>query len=315
MRIVFMGTPSFAIPSLGALLAEGHDLRAVVTVPDMPQGRGRHIGTSAVKDFAVSHRLPLLQPVNLSDEAFVRELSALQAELFIVVAFRILPAVVYSMPPKGSFNLHASLLPKFRGAAPINWAIMNGEEVTGVTTFLLDEKVDTGSIIVQKSTPIGPDETAGELAERLSEIGAQAVVETVHHITAGVPTVTRQDDRLATPAPKIHKDDCVVDWSAPARVIHNLVRGLSPVPCAWTTVRGRNIRLFRTRRCHESEIKSLGPGHPGEVRVVGKDQLMVWAGDGGAVSVLEIQQEGKKKMEIAEFLRGFSIRTGDSFGR
>lgn len=315
MRIVFMGTPSFAIPSLSALLAEGHDVRAVVTVPDKPQGRGRKLGTSAVKDFAASRRIPLLQPENLSDAAFVESLADLEPELFVVVAFRVLPAVVFSIPPKGAFNLHASLLPKYRGAAPINWAIMKGEEETGVTTFLLEEKVDTGSIILQKCTPIGQDETAGELAGRLAQIGAQAVVETVNLLGSGGATLTRQDHRLATPAPKIQKDLCAVNWSAPERDVHNFVRGLSPSPCAWTTFQGKNLRVYRTRRGDESELSTLGPGQPGEVVVVGKEKLLVRTGHGGAVSVAEIQQEGKKKMEIAEFLRGFAIRTGDFMGQ
>jgi len=315
VRIVFMGTPRFAIPSLSALVAEGHDVRAVVTVPDKPQGRGRQIGASAVKVFAESRAIPLLQPESLSDAGFVDGLRALESELFVVVAFRILPAVVYSIPSKGAFNLHASLLPKFRGAAPINWAIMAGEEETGVTTFLLEEKVDAGSIILQKRTPIAPDETAGELAERLAEIGAQAVVETVRLLGAGEPAVTRQNNDLATPAPKIHKDDCAIDWSAPGRDVHNFVRGLSPIPCAWTTHRGKTLRLYRTRRSGEAELKSTGPGEPGQAFVAGKDQLIVRTGTGGAVSLLEIQQEGKKKMEIAEFLRGFPIRTGDFLGR
>ena len=315
MRIVFMGTPSFAIPSLSTLLTEGHDIRAVVTVPDKPQGRGRQIGTSAVKDYAVSRRIPLLQPVNLSDAAFVERLAALESELFVVVAFRILPAVVYSIPPKGAFNLHASLLPKFRGAAPINWAIMKGEDETGVTTFLLEERVDTGSIILQKRTPIGADETAGELAGRLAQIGAQAVAETVHVLDRGGATLTRQNSSLATPAPKIQRDSCAIKWSAPERDVHNFVRGLSPSPCAWTTFQGKNLRLYRTRRNDEPELSSLGQGQPGEVVLAGKEKLLVRTGDGGAVSVLEIQQEGKKKMEIAEFLRGFTIRTGDVMGQ
>ena len=315
MRIVFMGTPSFAIPSLSALLAEGHDVRAVVTVPDRPQGRGQKVGTSAVKEFADSRRLPLLQPENLSDATFVERLSALESELFVVVAFRILPAVVYSIPPKGAFNLHASLLPKFRGAAPINWAIMNGEDETGVTTFLLEEKVDTGSIILQKRTSIGPDETAGELADRLAKIGAQAVVETVQLLAGGGATLTRQNNSLATPAPKLHKESCAITWSAPARDIHNFVRGLSPSPCAWTTFQGKNLRVYRTKRGDESGPSALGRGQPGEVVLVGKEKLLVQTGDGGVLSVLEIQQEGKKKMEIAEFLRGFPIRAGLVLGR
>lgn len=314
MRIIFMGTPTFAIPSLKALLEARHSLPAVVTVPDRPQGRGRQVGMSAVKEFALSHSIPVLQPEHLGDPGFIERMKELRPDLFVVVAFRILPKEVFTIPSGGAFNLHASLLPKYRGAAPINWAIMNGESETGVTTFFLQEKVDTGSILLQKRTAIGPDETAGELTERLAGLGAQAVLETVQSIAEGSARPFGQNDSAASLAPKIHKEDCLIPWQEPSIEVHNFIRGLSPVPCAWTTFRGKNVKVYRS-----SVPDGLGSGaapkrRPGEIVFTDTGHLHVQTGDGGVVSLLEIQQEGRKRMGIAEFLRGFPIQAGEAFG-
>jgi methionyl-tRNA formyltransferase len=314
MRVVFMGSPRFAIPSLAALLDQGTDVVSVVTVPDKPMGRGRHVGMSAIKEFALSHQLSILQPEILSDPSFVSSLRALEPELFVVVAFRILPKDVYAIPSKGAINLHASLLPKYRGAAPMNWAIMNGEKETGVTTFFLQEKVDTGSMLLQRRTAIGADETAGELAERLALIGAEAVLETVRQIESGSARAVAQTDSAATAAPKIHREDCSIPWAKGSTIVHNFVRGLSPVPCAWTTFRGKILRVYRTSLPDPPESGSVRHGRPGEALHVGKERLLVGTGGAGMVSVLEIQQEGKKRMGIGEFLRGFRVTTGDIFG-
>jgi methionyl-tRNA formyltransferase len=314
MRIVFMGTPRFAVPSLAALLEARYDLPAVVTVADTPRGRGQHIGMSAVKEFALSRSMPVLQPDRLDDPAFVARLRELQPDLFVVVAFRILPQEVYTIPSRGAFNLHASLLPKYRGAAPINWAIMNGERETGVTTFFLEQKVDTGSMILQKRTHIASDETAGELADRLASLGAEAVIETVKQVAAGTVRTVSQDDTAASVAPKIRKDDCIIPWSKTADVVHNFVRGLAPVPCAWTTFRGRTVRIYRTSVSGQPPAGTAQGAMPGEIVYVDKDLLLVETGGRGLISVIEIQQEGKKRMGIAEFLRGFRLKAGDRFG-
>lgn len=272
------------------------------------------MGMSAIKEFALSHNLPVLQPESLNDPGFIARLKEMRPDLFVVVAFRILPKEVLTIPSRGAFNLHASLLPKYRGAAPINWAIMKGESVTGVTTFFLQEKVDTGSILLQKKAAIGPNETAGELAERLASLGAQLVLETVQSIAEGSVRPIRQEDTGASLAPKIQKENCLISWQEPSSNVHNFIRGLSPVPCAWTTFRGRNVKIYRSS-VPDGPGPGTAPGHePGEVVFADGEHLQVRTGNGGVVSLLEIQQEGKKRMGIAEFLRGFPIKAGDSFG-
>ncbi|HEY6953251.1 MAG TPA: methionyl-tRNA formyltransferase [Bacteroidota bacterium] len=309
MRIIYMGTPDFAIPSLHILLEHHHEIAAVVTAPDKPRGRGQSIGITPVKKFALEHRIPILQPENLRDAGFVSAVERLQPDLIVVVAFRILPKEVYSIPKFGSFNLHASLLPKYRGAAPINWAIINGETETGVTTFFLQEKVDTGSVLLQARVKIGTDETAGELHDKLASVGAEIVLQTVHLIELGKAQPRTQDDNGATPAPKIFKDDCRINWKTSNRAIHNFVRGLSPVPCAWTMHEGKVLKIYRTQLSQDSKTEGKAPGSLVEV---GKKTLRV-ATNEGTVSVLEIQQEGKKRMGIEEFLRGYFLRPEDRF--
>jgi methionyl-tRNA formyltransferase len=308
MRIVFMGTPEFALPSLRLLLNQ-YDVPAVVTAPDKPRGRGRHLGFTPIKTFALEQHLPLLQPERLDDPAFVERLSSLQPDLIIVVAFRILPREVFAIPRFGAINLHASLLPKYRGAAPINWAIINGEEETGVTTFFLQERVDTGNIILQARVRIGQDETAGELYNKLAEVGAEIVLQTVRLIELGKAVPTPQDERLATSAPKIFKEDCRIDWKRTTQGVHNFVRGLSPKPCAWTMHSSNMLKVYRTTM-DAGKTEERRDAAPGEVVEVGNDTLVVRTGD-GAIALREVQLEGRKRMGVEEFLRGYSIRVGD----
>jgi methionyl-tRNA formyltransferase len=312
MRIIFMGTPEFALPSLKILLAHQYNIVAVTTAPDKPQGRGQKLAPSPVKELALAHNLRVLQPENLRAPDFVSAITQLQPDLIVVVGFRILPREVFSVPRLGSFNLHASLLPRYRGAAPIQWALINGEEETGVTTFLLQEKVDTGSILLQARVRIGPDETAGELHDRLAELGAQVVLQTVRLIELGGAQPKSQEDSFASLAPKIFREDCAIDWRKGAREIHNFVRGLSPSPCAWTTHNGKAIRVYRTQLFEAGATAQPGV-KPGTVVKVEKDLLLVGTGS-GSVSIIELQQEGRRRMGIAEFLRGYELAAGQRFG-
>lgn len=240
LRIVFLGTPDFAVESLRRIVDGGYNVAGVVTMPDKPAGRGHKMYHSPVKEFAEARGLHLMQPVKLKDPEFVDELRSLNADLFIVIAFRMLPEVVWTMPRLGTFNLHASLLPRYRGAAPINWAVINGDTETGVTTFFLKHEIDTGDIIAQERVEILPTDNVGDVHDRLMMLGADLTIKTIDDIIAGTLTTTPQDRLLgeteATPAPKIFKETCKIDWTAPAETIHNLVRGLSPYPAAWATL-------------------------------------------------------------------------------
>lgn len=306
MRIVFMGTPEFSLPSLNILLENRYDVVGVVTAPDKPRGRGQEITPTPVKELAVRRKLTVLQPVSLKDPEFIESLLRLRPDLAVVVAFRILPREVFTLPTHGAINLHASLLPRYRGAAPVQWAIIKGEKETGVTTFFLQEKVDTGSIILQARTPIGEDETAGELHDRLSEIGAEIVLHTVRLIERGKASPKPQDESIASPAPKILKEDCRIDWSKTSREVHNFVRGLSPTPGAFTTHIGRVIKIYRTRLFDEEKKGDGGT----IVRINGE----LWvAAKQGVVSIIELQQEGRNRMRSAEFLRGYHLNVGDRF--
>ncbi len=303
-RIVFMGTAEFALPSLDILLANGYEIPAVVTAPDKPRGRGQTMLPTPVKVRAEGAGLRVLQPESLRDPSCAAALIALTPDLIIVVAFRILPPEVFTIPRFGSMNLHASLLPRYRGAAPINRALMNGEKETGVTTFLLDEHVDTGKILLQARTPILDNDDAGSLHDRLADIGAEIVLHSVRLLEQGKAVPLTQEDSLASPAPKIFKEDCQIDWTRPALAIRNQIRGLSPVPAAYTTHNAKVLKIFRS---------SVAPGtaRPGDVEA-GKASLHVGTGE-GTLSLEEVQLEGKKRMGIAEFLRGYSITTGDRF--
>jgi methionyl-tRNA formyltransferase len=296
-----MGTAEFAVPSLDALLAAGYHIPVVVTAPDKPQGRGLAMRPSQVKRRALSAGLPVLQPPLLKDPSFADAIRALDPDLIIVVAFRILPPSIFTVPRRGSINLHASLLPRYRGAAPINRAIMMGETETGVTTFLLDEKIDTGGILLQERTPIFPDDDAGSLHDRLEHIGAEVVLRTVRLIEQGKAVPRTQDSSVASPAPKIFHEDCRILWERPANVIRNQIRGLSPAPGAFFHHADRTIKAFRA---NVVEGRAL-PGHVN----AGKDFLHVGTGE-GLLSLEELQMEGRKRMPVAEFLRGYPVQNG-----
>lgn len=299
LRVVFMGTPGFAVPSLRKLLEEGINVVGVVTAPDKPSGRGLKVRTSAVKKFARKHDLHTLQPDKLKSPQFLKELRAMDPQLQIVVAFRILPREIWEFPEYGTINLHASLLPDYRGAAPIHRAIINGEKTTGVTTFFLKQKVDTGDIIFQEKTPIGPEETAGELHDRLSILGAKVILRTVRSISRNnVPGRPQTSARSSKIAPKIFKKDCEIDWKTPPGQLFDFIRGLSPYPAAWTHFNGKIFRIFRVAKEQSRHDQS-----PGQVTTDNQSYMKV-AVNGGYLYLKEVQLEGKKKMNIGDFLNG-----------
>lgn len=304
-----MGTPDFAVPSLRALVEAGFPVVSVVTAPDKPRGRGQQVSFTAVKEEALRRSLPVLQPDALKDPSFAATLREFNADLMVVVAFRILPPSVFTLPRLGAFNLHASLLPRYRGAAPIQWAVMNGDSETGVTTFLLQEKVDTGSILLQERIPIGPNDTAGDVHDRLSVVGAEAVVRTVRGLADGSLTPQSQDDALATAAPKLFKEDGRLDWTQPAPMLFNRIRGLSPVPAAWTLLEGQVWKIFRARVVQASTTGGI----PGSVIGLDRSSCIVQTGD-GALALEEVMLEGRKRMGIEEFLRGHRMTLGSRIG-
>ncbi len=298
-----MGTPEFAVPSLEILLDKGYEVAAVVTAPDKPGGR-QGIQQSAVKQFAMQKGLKILQPEKLKNPAFLEELKSLKADLQIVVAFRMLPEAVWAMPPMGTMNLHGSLLPKYRGAAPINWAIINGETETGLTTFLLKHEIDTGDLLFQEKLPIGPDETAGELHDRMMQAGAKLILKSVQALERGAAKPMPQTDTEATRAPKIFAETCRINFDQSAAQVHNFVRGLSPYPGAWTILEGKTLKILRTTL--DIGHWALDIGHsktPGQWFSDGKNYLAISA-SGGFVLVLELQMEGKRRMAVKDFLNG-----------
>jgi methionyl-tRNA formyltransferase len=302
LRIVFMGTPAFAVPSLDILVKAGYDIAAVITAPDKPAGRGQQLQQSAVKQYALQEGIPVLQPVKLKDPAFIEELRSLNANLFIVVAFRMLPEVVWSMPRLGTFNLHASLLPQYRGAAPINWAIINGEKETGVTTFFLKHEIDTGDLIFQTAVPIHDDDTAGTLSDVLMQVGSQLVLRTVQAIESGeVKTTPQKTDGIIKHAPKLSKEDGQLDFSKSAEQVRNHIRGLSPYPGAYTWLDGKMLKVYAANIIPDMEGKQTG-----EFASDGKSFLRVQCGK-QALELKEVQLEGKKKMGVEEFLRGYRM--------
>ncbi len=310
LKIVFFGTPDFAVESLKRLVEAGFHIAAVVTMPDKPAGRGHHLLQSAVKQYAVSQGLPLLQPVNLKDETFVSELRAIGADLHIVIAFRMLPQVVWAMPPLGTFNLHASLLPKYRGAAPINWAVMNGDSETGVTTFFLKHEIDTGDIIEQRRVPIGRTDNVETVHDRLMMLGADMVLHTVEAIVAGEVKPIPQEQLLhageePTPAPKIFKETCRINWSRPAEQVYNHIRGLSPYPAAWTEWIDANEKTYAVKIFETGEPEPAQDLTPGALKTDGR-RLWIACGDGW-LEVKSLQQAGKKRMDTDAFLRGFGL--------
>ncbi|MBR5856583.1 MAG: methionyl-tRNA formyltransferase [Bacteroidales bacterium] len=315
-KIVYMGTPEFAVAPLDALIEKGYDIVGVVTVPDKPSGRGLKLNESAVKQYAVSKGLKIMQPVSLKDETFLDELASLGADLFIVVAFRMLPKVVWSMPKMGTFNLHGSLLPQYRGAAPINWAIINGEKVSGVTTFLIDEKIDTGNILMREECEIGENENVGSLYERLMGIGANLVVKTVEGLVEGtltpkpqslfLPAEERERDieEIVSGAPKLTKELCHIKWDNTVSDIHNLIRGLSPYPAAYSTITDGTKELDMKIYEAEPSENSKSDLPAGSVITDKKSYLKVVCKD-GLLALNEIQLAGKKRMKVKDFLLGF----------
>ncbi|MDI1321396.1 MAG: methionyl-tRNA formyltransferase [Algoriphagus sp.] len=303
LRIIYMGTPEFAVPSLEILVENGWNVVGVITAPDKPKGRGQNLLPSPVKEAALKHGLNVLQPTNLKSPEFLEELRSLKADLQIVVAFRMLPELVWNMPPLGTFNLHASLLPDYRGAAPINWAVINGEKETGVTTFFLKHEIDTGSIIFQEKIEILEEDDLGSVYEKLMNLGSELVLKTVEAIAKNEVKPSVQDESKALHhAPKIFKETCEIDWNKSAESIHNLVRGLSPYPAAWTTLDGKTCKIFKTKlssgHLHDKSI--------GEFETDGKTYLKFQTGD-GVLKILELQLEGKKRLKIDELLRGYKF--------
>lgn len=309
LRVVFMGTPEFAVATLGALLINGIDVVGVVTSPDKPSGRGRKILKSAVKEFAEFSKLNIMQPVNLKDPEFIQNLKDLHADFFIVVAFRMLPEAVWKIPPRGTINLHASLLPDYRGAAPINHAIMNGEKTTGVTTFLIDDKIDTGNILLKEEVCVSPLENAGELHDRLMKFGARLVVRTISELVDNkiVPTPQNAITAGRTPklAPKIYPADCIIVWNNKTVNLNNFVRGLSPYPCARSSFKGDDgsvsFKIFESSPEEASHTLK-----PGTIMSDGKTYLKIACKD-GFLNILNLQLEGKNRVKTPEFLRGFKI--------
>ncbi len=311
LRIVFMGTPEFATESLKALLNAGANIVGVITAPDKPAGRGRKLKPSPVKEFADKKGLTVLQPEKLKDPVFLEELRALKADLQVVVAFRMLPEAVWNMPPKGTFNLHASLLPEYRGAAPINWAVINGEKKTGVTTFFLKHEIDTGDIIFQEEVPITEEDNAGSVHDKLMETGAQLVVKTVDAVAENKVEPVAQPQKELKPAPKIFKENCRIDWLQKSEKVHNLVRGLSPYPAAWTNIvlPGKtpvSVKILKTEKSHSDRLKQ------GEVYSDGKNIILAGTGSGD-LKIHELQIAGKKRMSAEDFLRGNKLEPGTYF--
>ena len=309
LKIVYMGTPDFAVEPLRCLVEDGYNVVGVITMPDKPAGRGHKIQYSPVKQYALEHNLPLLQPEKLKDEAFIEALRAWKADLQIVVAFRMLPEVVWAMPPLGTFNLHASLLPQYRGAAPINWAVINGDTETGITTFFLKHEIDTGEVIQQVRIPIADTDDVGIVHDKLMILGGKLVVETVDAILAGtvhsVPQETLITEELR-PAPKIFKDTCRIRWDQPVKRVYDFVRGLSPYPAAWTELHKpdgsvETLKIFQTAKIEQAHQLPTGT-----IRTDGKAYLHV-AVLGGFIDILSLQLPGKKRLPVAELLRGYHI--------
>lgn len=313
MRIIFMGTPEFAVTALNKLIESNYNIVGVITAPDQAAGRGKKIRMSAVKEYALAHNLNILQPVNLKDPLFVEELRDLKADIQIVVAFRMLPEIVWNMPPKGTFNLHASLLPQYRGAAPINHAIMNGETETGVTTFFLDKAIDTGKIIMQKKCAITPDDNAGSLHDKLMVLGADLIIETLQVLETETHAIVSQselieDHSALKPAPKIFKEDCELEWNNEGQTLLNKIRGLSPYPAAYSYLQMEGeqktlyIKIFKAQLVKQESHVSK----PGHIYTDSKTYVHVLTAH-GIISIEEVQLEGKKRMSIVDFLRGFNL--------
>jgi len=300
VKIIFFGTPDFALPSLDFLNKSKHEIVAVVTAPDKERGRGRKVSYTPIKEYAIENNLKCLQPEKMKDESFIESLQELEADLFVIVAFRILPRSVFTIPKHGSFNLHGSLLPKYRGAAPIHWAIMNGDKKTGVTTFFLEDKVDTGNMISQSEMEIEEEDNLGTVHDKMSLLGADLVLETVNEIDSGNVELQKQNNDLASPAPKISKELGKIDWDKPAEKIHNLVRGLSPFPSAYFIHNAKKYKIFKSRIISDLRL------NPGELKETKNEVFVGTSKD--AIQILELQLEGRKRMNVDAFLRGYSFK-------
>jgi methionyl-tRNA formyltransferase len=301
LRIIFMGTPEFAVATLDKIYEAGYEIVGVVTVADKPAGRGMQLTESAVKKYALEKNLRILQPEKLKNPDFIEELKSLKADVQIVVAFRMLPEIVWSMPPMGTINLHGSLLPQYRGAAPINWAIINGEKETGVTTFKLQHQIDTGDILLQTKIPIAENETAGTLHDKMKDIGAELLLKTLEELQKGTLKETVQDaiSAVIQHAPKIYTETCEIDWNKNTEVIYNLIRGLSPYPTAFTFLQGKKLKIFSVEKESNSEVKEAGK------IMTDQKSFLKFSTTDGYISLKEIQIEGKRKMKIEHFLRGW----------
>ena len=310
MKIVYMGTPDFAVPPLAALVQNGYEVTAVVTQPDKPKGRGKTLLPTPVKEEAMKHDIPVYQPLKVREPEFVETLKKLEPDMIIVAAFgQIIPKAILDMPRFGCVNVHASLLPKYRGAAPIQWAVLNGDQVTGVTTMRMDEGLDTGDMIMKQEVIMDEDETGGSLFDKLSEVGARLCAKTMEAIENGTAVYTPQDDALATHTGKIQKEMGSIDWSKDAEVIERLVRGLNPWPSAYTRIDDKNLKIWRAKVISH-EVKAA----PGCILKVTKDELEVQTGN-GVLALLEVQLEGKKRMTTDAFLRGYQVTEGSFLKR
>ena len=307
LRIVFMGTPDFAVASLQALVENGYNIVGVITAPDKPAGRGRQLQESAVKKYATAKGLHIMQPEKLKNPDFIADLESLKVDLQVIVAFRMLPEVVWNMPRLGTFNLHGSLLPQYRGAAPLNWAVINGEKETGVTTFLLSHEIDTGAILFKEKIAIGENDTVGDIHDALMEIGAKLVLKTVDALADGNYSVIHQEELAEgeplKPAPKIFKEDCRIDWAKQGKQIHNLIRGLSPYPSAWTELEDGNGKIY-SMKIYFANLEDGENLVPGTLKSDGKTYLKIAAADCW-LQITDLQLSGKKRMKTDEFLRGF----------
>ena len=310
MNLVFMGNPAFAVPALEKLAASDYQIVAVVSNPPKKMGRGKKIRETAIAIKAKSMGLHVIQEKDLNSSHFKRELEKLEADLFVVVAFRILPTSLISIPKLGSINLHGSLLPAYRGAAPIQWALINGDEETGLSTFFIAPKVDTGAVICQDRLTMRPSDNYGTLSERMGILGSILLVETINLIENGAATAIKQNDNQATLAPKITKDMTIIDWSRPARELHNLVRGLTPTPGAATIIKGKRIKIKETRVDNDDNGSNYSPG---EITTIKKSIVTVQTGKGHLL-IHSVQMEGKKTMDIGSFMNGFALNIGDRFG-
>jgi len=308
MRIVFMGTPEFAVPSLDILVKSEHEVVAVITATDKLGGRGRkQLLQSAVKRYALEHNIPVLQPPNLKNKQFIEKLRSYQADLQIVVAFRMLPIVVWDMPVLGTYNLHGSLLPRYRGAAPINWAIIKGDTKTGVTSFKLKHQIDTGSIAHQESMPIYPDDNVESVHDRMKELGAEVVLRTVNDIASDTITLTEQDNSLVTKAPKIFHEDCKLNFYDDVATVYNKIRGLSPYPTAWTIFDNKKLKMFKTSYQEEDHSYKLG------AYVYDKPtKSLRWYVSNGYIDLEFIQLEGRKRMVVRDFINGYDLKSEDT---